>query len=305
MMFVVFIIVIAHFCTGVASTGILAGAHYFSGWFKPCNNKTSNPNCYSHFHGFTPTGQVTKNWFPNYPERTPLLGMLTTNETTVANDVFEADKALDFFDILYYDGGPLCGTNPQDEHGLSFCLNTALAFMLNSTSMWKKTTGRLHFFISYSNDIDRHDPNCFANTTAGNRKWKQLVHTWTLAMGHPRYLKINNRPVFKILIPDIFISECGGDATLATARLNELRAAAVSLNLSVPLIGGGWENPSIPNVGNNKKTLTGYVRYNTTAGKIFLCSSVLIIVLSFYPSILQLCWCIVIILYLDLLLTFC
>ena len=65
-------------------------------------------------------------------------------------------------------------------------------------------------------------------------------------MVHPRYLKINKRPVFKILIPDIFVSECGGNATLATIRLGELRAAATALGLADPLIGGGWENPSVP-----------------------------------------------------------
>ena len=82
-------------------------------------------------------------------------------------------------------------------------------------------------------------------------------------MKHPRYLNINNRPVFKILIPEIFISECGGNATFAEARLEELRQTAVALGVGKPLIGGGWENPSVPNTGG-KKTPTGYVEYKTT-----------------------------------------
>lgn len=244
------------------SPPVLAGAHYFSGWSRDCPSG-SKPGCYSHFHGFTPTGQPTKDWFPDYPDRTPLLGMLTTDEVTVSREVAEADTALDFFDMLYYDGGPHCGAN--EDPGLSFCLDSSLAFMLNSTTMWQNTS-RLHFFISYSNDIDRNRKDIFVGS-AGDLKWKALVKTWTMAMMHHRYLKINNRPVFKILIPDIFVNECGGNTSLATLRLGELRAAAKALGLDNPLIGGGWENPSIPATGEMPTPRPhphGYMLYPTT-----------------------------------------
>ena len=113
----------------------------FPGWSDDCP-AGSKPSCYSHFHGFTPTGQPTENWFPAYPERTPLLGLYTTDEATVAREVAAADTALDFFDMLYYDGGKDCGPNPQDP-GLSWCLDSSLAFMLNSTTIWRNTS-RLH-----------------------------------------------------------------------------------------------------------------------------------------------------------------
>lgn len=222
---------------------ILAGAHYFAGWSKVSAGCPLG-GCSSHFHGFTPTGSPTPNWFSSYPERTPLLGMYTTDEATVAREVAEADTALDFFDMLYYDGGSDCGPNPDDPN-LNWCLDSSLAFMLNSTTMWRNVT-RLHFFISYSNDIDGSQANCFAGTTAGDTKWAALVKTWSKAMAHPRYLKVNGRPVFKILIPKIFVAECDDNATLATERLSELRAAARALGLGDPLIGGGWENPSVP-----------------------------------------------------------
>jgi hypothetical protein len=218
--------------------------------------------------------------------------MLTTDEATVAREVAEANKALDFFDILYYDGGPDCGPNP--DPGLSYCLDSSLAFMLNSSTIWQNTS-RLHFFISYSNDIDRSRNNCFVGPT-GDKKWAGLVKTWSTAMSHPRYLKINNRPVFKILIPEIFVNECGNNATLATIRsvlfrkshslfpykmrsfvlllpsnffasLEELRAAAKALGLGDPLIGGGWENPSVP-AGAGTPTPRphpqGYMEYQNT-----------------------------------------
>jgi hypothetical protein len=250
------------------ATRVLAGSHYFAGWYNPCSsNKPADAaaaaGCYSHFHGYTPSGQPTTNWFPYYPERTPLLGMYTVDEATVAREVNTADRALDFFDILYYDGGAECG-HPHDP-GLSWCLDSSLAFMLNSTTMWGNTTGRLHFFISYSNDIDRNRGDCFVGP-AGDTKWAGLVETWSHAMAHPRYLKINQRPVFKILIPEIFLQECGGNLTLANVRLAELRAAAKALGLRDPLIGGGWQNPSIPAISQQtpRPHPEGYMRYLNT-----------------------------------------
>ena len=59
---------------------------------------------------FYSTGHRVQDWFGDYPDRIPLLGNLTTDERTVAREVAVADTALDFFDILYYDGGPDCGS---------------------------------------------------------------------------------------------------------------------------------------------------------------------------------------------------
>ena len=42
-------------------------------------------------------------------------------------------------------------------------------------------------------------------------------------MAHPRYLKVDGRPVFEVLIPDVFISQCGGNTTLADELLDVLR----------------------------------------------------------------------------------
>ena len=69
-----------------------------------------------------------------------------------------ADRALDFFDVLYYDGGADCGHNA--DHNLAYCLDSSLAFMLNSSTIWNGVK-RLHFFITYSNDIDRGTPKVF------------------------------------------------------------------------------------------------------------------------------------------------
>ena len=244
--------------------GVMVGAHYFSGWYH-----CSGAGCYSHFHGFTPTGKRTLNIFDAdaYPERIPLLGNLTVDESTIAAEIETADKALDFFDVLYYDGGMDCGMAPGSDPNLRYCLDSALAFMLNSSSVWGSTR-RLHFFISYSNDIDRSHANVFVGA-AGEAKWSGLVRTWVSAMRHPRYLKVDGRPVFKILIPDIFVTECGGNATLATLRLDELRAAARQAGLKNPIVGGGWQNPGLPSGAARtempgKQHPDGFIRWNRT-----------------------------------------
>ena len=168
------------------SPPILAGAHYFGGWFH-C---APGDHCLTdHFHGMQPTGAPTDDWFPYYPSRTPLLGNLTVGlvtEAAVAAEVRAADTALDFFDVLYYGGGADCGLLAGGDRNLRYCLDTTLAWLLNSTSVWNGTQ-RLHFFITISNDIDKYLNTSLVGTT-GEAKWLCMVKTFTQAMAHPRYL---------------------------------------------------------------------------------------------------------------------
>lgn len=90
-----------------------------------------------------------------------------------------------FASQLFYDGGKKCGSHPDPN--MANCLNIALAFMLNTATGWTNAT-RLHFFISYSNDIDRNNVGALVGP-AGDAKWKGLLSTWITAMKHPRYLK--------------------------------------------------------------------------------------------------------------------
>lgn len=220
-------------------SSVLIGAHYFSGWWINGSG--------SHFAGYTPLGQSTLNFFQEYPERTPLLGSMPLNEWSVAEELAAADSALDFFDVLYYDGGPDCGYNA--DPGLRWCTDATLAFMLNSTRVWGNTS-RIQFFLTYSNDIDRHASGRGDLVgDKGKAKWEALTRTWVRAMQHRRYMRIGGRPVFKVLIPQVFVQvQCDGNATLASQRLEELRLAARAAGLNNPLVGGGWENPSRPNV---------------------------------------------------------
>eukprot|EP00039_Didymoeca_costata_P023430 m.7068 g.7068 ORF g.7068 m.7068 type:complete len:505 (-) comp3643_c0_seq1:164-1678(-) len=244
----------------------LIGAHYFGGWYT-CQGAT---NCDSHFKGYTPLGVAVDDWRPYYPNRIPLLGNLSVSEDTIVNEIKTADKALDFFDVLYYDGGsgPSNGKLECDnsDANLAHCLDTALAWMLNSTKAWVGVQ-RLHFFISYSNDIDRGEQEGMFVGDTGETKWLSFVDTWVRAMKHPRYLRINNKPLFKILIPDIFVTwQCANNATLANMRIAQLKEAAIAQGLPSPQVGGGWQNPSIPNIPQQtpRPHPEGYMEYPGT-----------------------------------------
>ena len=253
-----------------AAPRVLVGAHYFGGWARHNNSTT-----YSHFHGYLPRGQPTLDIFgvDAYPERTPTLlsdgaatGEWQQTEASTGRELRAADShGVDFFDVLYYDGGADCGTSPTDRN-LAYCLDSPLAWMLNSTTVWAGVTN-LRFYLSYSNDVDAHSPGKFVGAS-GDESWRRLVATWAAAMRHPRYLRVNGRPVFKVLIPDIFLKiECEGNVSLANQRLDELRAAVRAGGSCELLLGGGWQNPSIPATGaapTKHPHPRGFMVYNQT-----------------------------------------
>ena len=236
---------------------VLVGAWYFSGWFE-----CFTPGCYSHFQGFTPTGKSVPNFFAFYPERIPQLGIDTSEESTIAAEVHAADAALDFFHVLFYDtdGERDCG-NPDPN--LSPCLDTALAFMMNSTTVWSGVT-RLRFGVAYSNDVDRSRNGQFVGD-AGRDAWLSRVATWVRAFSHPRYLAIGGRPIFSILIPDIFVDvQCSGNVTLAEELLELLRTAGRDSGVGAPVIGGGWLEPAQPPEVAPRPHPQGYMQYAST-----------------------------------------
>lgn len=244
----------------------MVGSHYFAGWYN-CSGYPSSA-CYSHFKGYNPTGSPVENFFTDtaYARRTPLLGLYTTDVATISAEVKIADSALDFFSMLYYDqrGGLSCGTHPTDLN-LAPCLDSSLAFMLNTSAVWEGTS-HLHFFVTYSNDVDSGASGQFVGE-AGADAWLSLVGTWVRAMAHPRYLRIAGRPVFQVLIPNIFVeTQCSGNATLANELVAQLRAAGSAAGVGDVLVGGGWQNPSVPNAPTPppRPAPAGYMQYTLT-----------------------------------------
>ena len=96
----------------------------------------------------------------------------------------------------------------------------------------------IRFSISLSNDL--WQANEFVGP-AGLARWYSYVDTWVGAMANPRYMKVDGRPVFKILGPYNFLArQCGGNTTLALSLIAQLRLRALAAGVGNPLVGGGW-----------------------------------------------------------------
>jgi hypothetical protein len=66
-------------------------------------------------------------------------------------------------------------------------------------------------------------------------------------MAHPRYMKVEGRPVFKILGPfNFYRAPCNSNSTLAMLLIARFRKAAVAAGVGNPLIGGGWVQQDEP-----------------------------------------------------------
>lgn len=142
--------------------------------------------------------------------------------------------------------------------------------MMNSSTVWGNSS-RLRFFITYSNDGDRQGNRVAENMFVGAEnltKWDRFVDTWVAAMRHPRYLRVNGRPVFKMLIPSNYLDwQCGRNGSLANTLFGRLRARAQAAGVGNPIIGGGWHNPSIPiptPAPAPRPVVAGYMRYPDT-----------------------------------------
>ena len=223
----------------IAPSKTLVGIHYFAGWY---------PGPFSHWN-LGPLPSKTS-WTPQFPGRIPLLGNFTTNLSTIEAELRVADaNGVDFFSVLWSDphqvGGCSVGKWPKDPN-YHPCTDTALAWMLNTT-IWPSLKGGLHFMISYSTDFDSVGSKAQGMFTgdAGLQLFESYAATWVRAMAHPRYLKVDSRPVFKILGPYNFLAaQCNHNVTLAQALIHRFRAMAVAAGVGDPLIGGGWIDPN-------------------------------------------------------------
>lgn len=253
------------------SEAVLVGAHYFGGWYD-CPAGTS-ASCQSHWAGFDTRGNPVADWRPIYPRRIPLLSNYSTlTEETVGAEIKAADGGLDFLDVLWYDRGAAAvhtvvpGCRNADPN-LAHCLDTPLAWMLNSSTVWAGVR-RLRFFVTFSNDVDAATGGraTFAGSQ-GRALWHSFVGTWVRAMAHPHYLRIDGRPVFKLLLQDTFVrQQCGNNSTLANELLQTLREVAVVAGVGLPLVGMGGQVPSIPASARAAPLPhpQGYMRYNRT-----------------------------------------
>jgi hypothetical protein len=169
-----------------------------------------------------------------------LLGLYTTNKSTVNAELRVANQYLDYLEVLWSDpvrvGSDKECAWPADPN-MRPCTDTALAWMINS-SVWSeqnRTQQKLHFFVSYSNDFDGSaiSRGMFAGAEGG-ALWGSFCQTWIRAMAHPRYFKVSDRPVFKILGPyNLLAVQCAGNRSLVQSLVHDFRVAAIAAGRQV------------------------------------------------------------------------
>lgn len=188
------------------------GIHYFGGWWPGNTSHWDRPNP----------------WLPSYPGRRPLLGLYTTNQSTVDAEVeAAAAHGVTYFDVLYYDA----------RRSKALPLNVSQFLFQTSASVAR--TG-FKWMFTWSND-ERGE-------AVGDDEWAAMVEAWVAAMASPGYLRVGGRPVFKILQGETFLNDgCGGNATLAAARIDGLRdMARAARGVGEIVIGVSWIEPFQP-----------------------------------------------------------
>jgi hypothetical protein len=80
----------------------------------------------------------------------------------------------------------------------------------------------------------------------GNTLLETACQEWCSAMKHPSYLRLDNRPVFKIHGLDYFYKQNGDDTNKVSGRLDTFRRIARGNGLSSPLISSGVMPGGVP-----------------------------------------------------------
>ena len=185
----------------------LVGVSYFAGWWEALPNKWHD--------------QTGKDWRQEYPERIPLLGEYNTQETMDKEIIAASEHGVDFFAILWYyqpDGVEREPNAHNLERGITNFVNSPEAH-------------RMKFMIEFCN----HPPY----DVESDADWEVCIAKWLIWMQHPSYLRIDDRPVFKIHGFHHFMVQAGMDAEKAQKRLQRLRDTVRDAGLGELMLGCG------------------------------------------------------------------
>ncbi|MCL5270215.1 MAG: hypothetical protein M1457_06635 [bacterium] len=195
----------------------LVGINYFAGWWPETPNKWQD-----RFDGH--------DWRSDYAGRVPLLGEYNCQETMDREIVAAADHGVDFFAILWYPIGMSAAGAGSDGTHHERNLNRAVDEFMASPH-----AARMRFYVEFCN----HPP--FYVVT--DEDWNRCARVWLRAMGHPSYLRVGGRLVFKIHSGGQFYLDCGKNVEQCRARLDDLRGKARAAGLGEMVIAGGNLGP--------------------------------------------------------------
>lgn len=194
----------------------LVGVNYFNGWWEELPNKWLD-------------GRNGQDWRNEFPGRLPLLGQYNSQEVMGKEIKVASSYGIDFFQVLWYYIDPEAGHGPH----VNIKLNDALDHFTNSPN-----SNLMQFCIEFCN----HEPFIVKDFET----WNECIDIWLKYMKHPSYLKIENRPVFKIHGAGRFWHNAGGTEKVKK-WVDFFRKRARKAGLGEILIGCGntgvvWED---------------------------------------------------------------
>ncbi|MHC4441480.1 MAG: glycoside hydrolase family 99-like domain-containing protein [Planctomycetota bacterium] len=165
----------------------------------------------------------------DFPQRKPLAGWYDdTQEAFDKHLQAMADCALDVMVIDWYPVHAI--TEEKDKAVYDRALNNGTQFFMNS---------KLNVNVKFCLSLINHEPFAMKN----DRDWETSIDLWIKAFKHPRYWKIDGKPVFT-LHSSWHLDRHEGSPEKSGQRLATLRKRAKQAGIPGLLLGAGINNLS-------------------------------------------------------------
>jgi hypothetical protein len=167
-------------------------------------------------------------WRPAWPERVPMLGEYNEQPTMDREILAASAHGVDFFMILWY---PQTNREHREPHQEN--LNVAVEQFMASPY-----AARMLFAIEYVNH--------FPFSLDSEQDWVEACRYWARCMKHDRYLRLDNRPVFKLHSVHHFLLQHEQNRATAARWIATLRRIVREEGLADPIIAGGIGTSGVP-----------------------------------------------------------
>ena len=179
---------------GQSNNDYLIGVNYFSGWWK-------DPNILFHIPETGVPRLEGPDWRELYPEREPKYGWFDDEQQIMDQQIVDASASgIDFFVFGWFTDRPGRG------EGVGVGIDNGYQFFMNSPE-----NDRMKFTISYNN----HNPFTISYLRTADmtqeqweqlraEEWDKMTDQWIELFKHPRYLKIDGKPVMHLFSVQTF-----------------------------------------------------------------------------------------------------
>jgi hypothetical protein len=161
------------------------GAYFFAGWAGKNLNDDGTPE---HMWAKGMPTHVTKSLTTEFSGRTPIWGWRDDTKETMERQIdLAADNGVSFFSFCWYwadNKGPINVAAIQNDS----------KHIPMSLFMQAKNNDRMEFCLLVAN----HD----GFEIVGEEAWRQAADYWIKIFSHPRYLRIDGKPLLIIFLPD-------------------------------------------------------------------------------------------------------